>query len=73
MKGTSRCVQGDYGPTQVYHLSGLELRGRGGTAEEGSVGILHWREGAGTFEYAESSWLRTFTRQNCLPPGLPVE
>jgi len=63
-KGTGRRVAGDYGPTQVYHLSGLELRGRGGTAEAGSVGVLRWGEGTGTFEYIEPAWLRTFTRHN---------
>ncbi|HKB35142.1 MAG TPA: metallophosphoesterase [Gemmataceae bacterium] len=63
-KGTGRRVPEDHGGTQVYHLSGLELRGYGGTAEEGSVGVLRWRDGAGTFEYVAPAWLRTFTRHN---------
>jgi hypothetical protein len=63
-KGTGRRVEGDWGATQVHHLSGLELRGSGGSAEEGSVGILHWQDGKGTFAYVEPAWLRTFTRHN---------
>jgi hypothetical protein len=63
-KGTGRRVTGDFGATQVYHLSGLELRGPGGSAEDGSVGVLRWQGGKGTFAYVEPAWLRTFTRHN---------
>jgi hypothetical protein len=54
----------DFGPTQVFHLHGFELRGPGGSAEEDSVGVLRWTDGAGTFEYLDPDWLRTFTRHN---------
>jgi hypothetical protein len=54
----------DFGATAAYHLSGLELRGRDGTAEDCSVGVLRWQEGKGSFEYLSPMWLRTFTRHN---------
>ncbi len=63
-KGTGRRVAGDTGPTQAYHLSGLELRGRGGSAEDGSVGVLRWHDSKGEFEYLKPDWLRSFTRHN---------
>src|SRR5262249_59663150 len=63
-KGTGRRVPGASGPTEVYHLSGLELRGPGGSAEDGSVGVLRWGRGRGTFTYLEPAWLGTFTRHN---------
>jgi hypothetical protein len=59
-----RLAECNFGPTQVIHLHGLELRGKGGTAEEGSVGVLLWGGRAGSFAYLESDWLRTFTRDN---------
>jgi hypothetical protein len=59
--GTGRQVEGDFGGTRVYHLSGLELRSR---AEEGSVGVLTWDGGAGDFAYLDPAWLRTVTRHN---------
>jgi hypothetical protein len=62
--GTGRRVEGDFGCTEVYHLSGLELRGPGGTAEAGSVGVLRWQHRAATFAYLEPAWLRTVTRHN---------
>jgi Calcineurin-like phosphoesterase len=62
--GTGRRVDGEYGSTQVHHLSGLELRGPGGSAEDGSVGVLRWQNGRGSFAYLEPAWLRTFTRHN---------
>src|SRR5262249_32950572 len=62
-----RLHEHDYGRTRVFHLRGLELRGRGGAAEEGSVGVLRWGEGAGgSFAYVHPDWLRTFTRHNWL-------
>ena len=57
-------VEGDFGATQAYHLDGLELRGPGGSAEPGSVGVLRWNDGAGSFAYLEPAWLRSFTRHN---------
>jgi hypothetical protein len=58
---TGRRVEGDFGPTRVYHLSHLELDSR---AEEGSVGVLTWDGGAGDFAYLDPAWLRTVTRHN---------
>jgi hypothetical protein len=63
-RGTGRQVVGEYGKTQVYHLSGLEMRKHGVHAEEASVGVLTWDGETGTFQYLDSAWLRTFTRQN---------
>jgi hypothetical protein len=54
----------DFGPTQVYHMAGLELRGRDGCPSPGSVGVLEWADGTGTFEYIPDDWLKTFTRHN---------
>ena len=36
------------------------------TNEDGSVGVLRWGDGAGSFEYVESAWLRPFPRHNWL-------
>lgn len=63
-KGVGRQVEGDYGQAQVYHLSGLELRRPSYHAEEGSVGVLRWADGDGSFEYLDPAWLRSFTRDN---------
>ncbi len=54
----------DFGPTQAYHLAGLEFRGKGGTAEDRCAGVLRWQEGAGSFEYLPPRWLRTISRHN---------
>jgi hypothetical protein len=54
----------DFGPTRVFHVHHFELRGPGGTAEPGSVGVLRREGGAGSFEYLDPAWLRTFTRGN---------
>jgi hypothetical protein len=59
--GTGRQIDGDFGATRVYHLSHLELRSR---AEDGSVGVLTWADGAGNFAYLDPAWLRTVTRHN---------
>ena len=59
--GTGRQVEGDFGGTRVYHLGHLELDSR---AEEGSVGVLTWGDGAGDFAYLDPAWLRTVTRHN---------
>ncbi len=63
--GTGRQIP-TRGATQIYHLSGFELRGKGDTAEEGSVGLLTWSDGVGEFTYLDAHWLRTFTRHNWL-------
>jgi hypothetical protein len=54
----------EWGPTRIYHLHGLELRGPGGSAEPSSVGVLRWRPDGGRFEYLDAAWLRTVTRHN---------
>ena len=61
-EGTRSAV--GFGESEVYHLAGFEMRGPGGSAEDGSVGVLRWADGEGAFEYVEPSWLRTFTRHN---------
>jgi hypothetical protein len=63
--GTGRRIEGDFGASQIYHMAGMELRGRNGGAEEGSVGVLRCdEEGNRTFEYLDPFWLKTFTRHN---------
>lgn len=62
--GKAQQIEDDFGATQVYHLSGLTLREKGGCAEEGSVGVLTWEGNQGNFRYLEADWLRTFTRHN---------
>ncbi len=57
-------IDHDLGPTELYHMSGMELGGRDGCAEVGSVGALTWDGDAAAFEYLEEDWLRTFTRHN---------
>ncbi len=52
------------GPTRVYHLAGFELRRDGSCAEAGSVGLLTWEGGEGSFAYLDDPWLRRFTRRN---------
>lgn len=52
------------GETQVYQMAGFEMRRGGSCIEEGSVGLLTWGEGAGTFGYLDGTWLRGFTRHN---------
>ena len=59
--GTGRLVEGEFGPTRVYHLGHLELRSR---AEEGTVGVLTWDGAGGDFAYLDPDWLRTVTRHN---------
>lgn len=54
----------DFGKTQVFHMAGLTFRTRDGHAEAGSVGVLTWENGAGTFEYLPMAWLKTITRHN---------
>jgi hypothetical protein len=45
-------------------MAGFEMRRGGACAEEGSVGLLSWEDGAGAFEYLDGNWLRGFTRHN---------
>jgi hypothetical protein len=63
-KGCDHPVEGDFGATRVYHLAGMELRQSSQHAEEGSVGVLRWHGTAGSFEYLDPGWLRSFTRHN---------
>ena len=62
--GEGSRIEGDFGETEVYHLSGLELGGRDGCAEYGSVGALTWDGEAGEFAFLDEDWLRTFSRHN---------
>jgi hypothetical protein len=62
--GEGRLDECDFGPTQVYHLAGLEFRGRGRSAEERCVGVLRMGPAGATFSYVEPSSLRTVTRDN---------
>jgi hypothetical protein len=54
----------DFGETAVYHMGGMEMHGRDGCAETGSVGLLKCSDGELEFEYLSEEWLRTFTRHN---------
>jgi hypothetical protein len=62
--GDGRLDECDFGATQVYHLAGLEFRGKGGSAEDRCAGVLRWQAGAGSFEYLPPRWLRSITRGN---------
>ncbi len=62
--GDGRQIEQDFGRTAVFHMAGLELRGRDGCPTPGSVGVLEWVDGSGTFEYVPDDWLKTFTRHN---------
>jgi hypothetical protein len=62
--GAGHHVPTRFEATQVYHLAGFELRGAGGCAEDGSVGLLRWENGRGEFAYLPDDWLHTFTRHN---------
>jgi hypothetical protein len=59
-----RRLYGELAETQLFHLHGFEMRGSGGSAEDDSVGLLTWKDGAGHFDYLDGRWLRTFTRHN---------
>lgn len=61
--GAGERSEQDFGNTEVYHMAGLELRGKGGTPKSGSVGVLRWG-GTPTFEYVPDEWLKTFSRHN---------
>ena len=45
-------------------MGGFEMRGRDGTAEPGSVGVLTWADGRGEFDYLDAAWLASVTRHN---------
>ena len=62
--GEGSRVEGDFGATEVYHVSGMELSGRPGCAEPGSVGVLTWDDENKHFEFLDRDWLKTFTRHN---------
>lgn len=62
--GDGRQVDQDFGRTRVYHMAGLELRGRDGCPSSGSVGVLTWGNETSTFDYIPDDWLKTFTRHN---------
>jgi len=62
--GDGRLGGCDFGPSRVFHLHGLEFRGRGGTAEERCAGVLRREGGDLRFEYLAPDWLRTVTRHN---------
>lgn len=53
-----------FGPTAIFHLAGMELRGPSGSAEEGCVGVLTWSSEVRQFEFVDPAWLKTFTRHN---------
>lgn len=62
--GDGTRMVGDFGPTEVNHMAGLEFRGRDGHAEPGSVGALTWADGEGRFEFLDDDWLKSITRHN---------
>jgi hypothetical protein len=62
--GAGRIDECDLGPTQAFHLAGLEFRGKGHSAEDRCAGVLRWQDGRGSFEYVEPKWLRSITRHN---------
>jgi hypothetical protein len=62
--GEGRLDECDFGSTQVYHLAGLEFRGKGRSAEDRCAGVLRWQDGAGSFEHLSPKWLRSVTRHN---------
>jgi hypothetical protein len=62
-RGDGGPAAGDYGPTAVYHMAGLELGGKSGTPTPGSVGVLTWADPP-RFEYVPDDWLQTFSRHN---------
>jgi|SRR5579883_89563 len=63
-RGDGHKIEQDFGRTEVFHLAGFELRTRDGHPESGSVGVLEWTEGEGTFEFIPDEDLKPFTRHN---------
>ncbi len=62
--GDGELIERDYRRTQVYHLTGFEMRTRDGHPESGSVGVLEWADGDGAFAFVEGGDLKPFTRHN---------
>jgi hypothetical protein len=58
-----RQIEGDFGNTQVFHLSGMEMRRFGQYPEEASVGLLRWGS-KNSFSYLDPDWLRIFSRHS---------
>lgn len=54
----------EFGQTEVYHLSGFELRTRDGHPESGSVGLLELTESGWMFDFVPDDDLKPFTRHN---------
>jgi hypothetical protein len=63
-RGDGSRSEQDYGNTEVFHLAGFELRTRDGHPESGSVGVLEWQDGEGTFAFVPDEDLQRFTRHN---------
>lgn len=63
-RGDGSKIEQDFGRTEVFHLAGFELRTRDGHPESGSVGVLEWQDGEGTFAFAPDDMLKPFTRHN---------
>jgi len=63
-RGDGSRSQQDYRRTEVYHLAGFEMRTRDGHPESGSVGVLEWADGEGTFAFIDDEELKPFTRHN---------
>jgi hypothetical protein len=62
--GAGRMDECDFPTTRLFHMVGLEFRGKNGCAEERSVGVLRWHQGSASFAYVEEGWLRSVTRHN---------
>lgn len=63
-RGSRGQAPGFTGTSAVYHMAGMELSGRDGCAEAGSVGVLTWDGDRAEFEYLDPRWLASFTRHN---------
>jgi hypothetical protein len=62
--GDGSRIGGDFGPTEVYHLAGFELRTREGHPESGSVGVLEQTAEGWAFDFIPDDDLKPFTRHN---------
>jgi hypothetical protein len=63
-RGQGSRIDGDFGRTELYHLADIELSPWHESPVPGSVGVLEWADGEGTFEFVPEEWLKTFTRRN---------
>jgi hypothetical protein len=61
-RGKGAPIESDFGDTTVFHLAGMELRRHRLYPEEGCVGVLRWRDGAGEFTFLDPVWLLQFPR-----------